>query len=444
MSDNSQGHPTEDAAVMRARIAELETRLSEEQTKLERSQNALREATADVEARVREQTTEGAGPDERIQEEIEQRERVQLALQDSEAIYHSLVEHLPICVYRIDLNGRLTFGNSAYLKDIGRSLDELLGRTVFDLFPEEQAGKFDADDRRVIDTGEVFHDVEEHYARGEKLYVEVLKTQVLDHEGQTVGVQGLYWDVTARRGAEERLRKTLAELERSNKDLQQFAGVASHDLHAPLRRIVTLSQMVRDQYEDQLDADAREWLRFIASNVEYMQELINDLLSHSHVGALDTPLEHIDCGPAVSKALRNLEDSTRESGAQVHVRELPTIMANRVELVRLFQNLISNAIKYRGEATPSVDVWAETQDDDWLFHVKDNGIGVAPKDYEKVFEAFQRLHGDEKYPGTGIGLATCKKIVQRLDGRIWIESQVGEGSDFLFTIPRRGLPAMND
>jgi len=379
--------------------------------------------------------------EEELRKTLAELERSSGALQDSQALYHSLVEHLPICVYRIDLDGRLTFGNSAYLKDMGRPLEELLGMTVFDMFPEEQARKYDADDRRVIGTGDVFHDVEEHAAHGEKLYVEVLKSLVRDHAGHPVGVQGLYWDVTARRRAEEQLRKTMAELERSNKELQQFAGVASHDMDAPLRRVVTVSRMIQEQYGNQLDAGARESLGFIVSSVEHMQELIDDLLAHSRVGAFNKPLAPVDCASVLSKALSNMEGPIRESGAEVQVGRLPTVMANKVELVQLFQNLIGNAIKYRGEAAPRVDIRAESQQDQWLFRVKDNGIGIAREHHEKVFETFQRLHEEEKYSGTGIGLATCKKIVERLDGKIWVESQVGKGSEFIFVLPRRRLPA---
>jgi light-regulated signal transduction histidine kinase (bacteriophytochrome) len=199
--------------------------------------------------------------------------------------------------------------------------------------------------------------------------------------------------------------------------------------------------MIQQQYASQLDAGARELFGFIMSSVEHMQELIDDLLAHSRVGALDKPLEPVDCGSVVSKALSNLEVPIRESGAEVQVGRLPTVMGNKVELVQLFQNLIGNAIKYRGEEVPRVDVRAESQQNQWLFRVKDNGIGIAPEYQGKVFEAFQRLHGEEKYSGTGIGLATCKKIVERLDGRIWVESQVGEGSEFMFVLPQKGLPA---
>ncbi|MHB8901123.1 MAG: sensor histidine kinase [Thermoguttaceae bacterium] len=375
--------------------------------------------------------------EDRLQEATAELERSHRALQDSQAMYHSLVEQLPVCVYRVDPEGRLTFGNSAYLKDVGRSLDELIGKTVYDLFPEEEARKYDADDRWVMDSGMVFQDVEEHYVRGEKLYVEVLKSPVYDHLGQRVGVQGLYWDVTARKRAEEQLQKTLAELERSNKELQQFAAVASHDMHAPLRRLVTLSQIIQGHCRGKVDPAICELLQFMASSVAQMQELIEDLLAHSRVGAPNRPLEAVDCNSVVAKALSNLSEVIEEGGVEVEVGELPTIVANRVELVQLFQNLIGNAVKYRNAENPRIEVRTEWQGGCWLFHVKDNGIGIPEKDRDRVFEAFQRLHGDDQYPGTGIGLATCKKIVEHLDGRIWVQSHEGKGCEFLFTLPAR-------
>jgi PAS domain S-box-containing protein len=377
--------------------------------------------------------------EEQLRTAIADLDRSNKALIESEALYFSLVEHVPVSVYRIDLDGRLTFGNSAYQKDLGRPLEELLGKTVFDLFPEAEARKYDADDQKVIESDKAFHAVEEHYVRGKQLYVEVLKCPVHNHEGRLVGVQGLYWDVTARKRTEEQLRKTMTELERSNKELQQFAGVASHDMHAPLRRIVALSAMLKEQYANQIDANGHELLGFVVAGAEHMQELIDDLLAHSRVGTSHKPLEAIDCDSTVRKARSNLAVLIDESAAEIHVARLPTVMAHEVELVQLFQNLIGNAIKYRGEVTPGVDVSAESHGDQWLFRVKDNGIGIPREHHAKIFEAFMRLHGDDKYPGTGIGLATCKKIVERLDGRIWVESHESDGSVFVFTLPRRGL-----
>ena len=166
-----------------------------------------------------------------------------------------------------------------------------------------------------------------------------------------------------------------------------------------------------------------------------MQELIEDLLTHSRVGAANRPLEPVDCNSVVSKALSNLSVAIHEGDVEIDVGELPTVVANRVELIQLFQNLIGNAVKYRSRNNPRVEVRMECQEGGWLFRVKDNGIGIPEKDRDRVFEAFQRLHGDDQYPGTGIGLATCKKIVEHLDGKIWVESHEGEGCEFLFILP---------
>jgi len=357
------------------------------------------------------------------------------ALFDSQALYHSLVEHLPVCVYRIDTEGGITFGNSAYLNDVGHTLPELLGKTVYDLFPAQEAEKYDADDRRVLETGEVFHDIEEHDVRGQRLYVEVLKSRVHDHQARPIGVQGIYWDVSARKHAEDQLQRTMAELERSNKELQQFAAVASHDMHAPLRRLAMISQLIQGQFGESVSQELGELLGFIVTSVEHMQELINDLLAHSRIGATDKPPEPVDCQSVVKKAVDNLGPAISESGAELAIGQLPKIVAHRVELVQLFQNLIGNAVKYHGSDPPRVEVCAEPVESQWLFRIKDNGIGIPEKDRETVFDAFRRLHDDERFPGTGLGLATCKKIVEHHDGRIWIESCEQAGCEFLFTLP---------
>ncbi|MFV1964603.1 MAG: ATP-binding protein [Pirellulaceae bacterium] len=439
------GHAPRDHAeenkALRARVAELETQLAEANARLRHeASEPFRESAEPTTLELQRAVPRSDAADETAARSRD-RQQVEVALEDSITLYHSLVEHLPVCVYRIDLDGRLTFGNSAYLRDVGRPLEDLLGKTVFDIFPEEEAHKYAADDGWVMETGQDFHDVEEHDVRSEKLYVEVLKSRVHDHQGRPVGVQGLYWDVSARKRAEEQLQRSMAELERSNKELQRFAAVASHDMHAPLRRIVTAIQRIQEHCCGRVDAETSEYLEFIVSSVDHMQKLIDVLLAHSRIGAADRPLELVDCGAAVSTALMSLEPSICECGAEVSVGDLPTLVANRVEMVQLFQNLIGNAVKYHCQGTPFVDVQAEPDENHWLFRVKDNGIGIPGKDCERIFEAFQRLHDEGKYPGTGIGLATCKKIVEQLDGKIWVESRPGEGCEFLFTLPARPAPS---
>ena len=201
------------------------------------------------------------------------------------------------------------------------------------------------------------------------------------------------------------------------------------------RGVVAFGRLIHERKKRLLDDEGREWISYMVSSVVHMQQLIDDLLAHSRVGASSKPAERVDCDSVVRNAMSKLADAIEESDAELRVGQLPTVTANRVELVQLFQNLIDNAIKYRGNTRPLVEISGERQGDVWLFHVKDNGIGIAREYQEKIFEAFRRLHSDDEYEGTGIGLAICKKIVERLGGRIWVESEVGQGTEFLFTLP---------
>jgi PAS domain S-box-containing protein len=244
-------------------------------------------------------------------------------------------------------------------------------------------------------------------------------------------------ELTERRRAEEKLKHYAAELERSNRDLEQFAYIVSHDLQEPLRMVSSYLQLLDRRYQDRLDADAREFIAYAVDGATRMQALINALLSYSRVGTRGKPLEPTDCAVILDRALANLKVTIEESDAAVTHDPLPTVMADGVQLTQVFQNLISNAIKFHGERRPEVHIGAQHGDGEWLFSVRDNGIGIDPQHYERIFVIFQRLHTREEYPGTGIGLAICKKIVERHGGRIWVESQPGAGSTFYFTITDR-------
>ena len=364
------------------------------------------------------------------------RERMEAALRDSEALYHSLVDTLPINVLRKDLKGKVTFGNRRYCESMRKSLKEMLGKTDFDLFPRELAEKYVADDRKVIESREVFEDIEQHQTpRGEKLYVHVLKAPVFDAEGAVVGTQVIFWDVTARKRAEDALEKTAADLSRSNRELEQFAYVASHDLQEPLRMIASYTQLLARRYKGQLDAEAHEFINFAVDGALRMQGLINDLLAYSRVGTRGKPFELTNCEDVLQLALTNLKIAIEENAAAITHDPLPTVKADAVQLTQLFQNLIGNAIKFHGEHPPKVHVGASRNGLEWRLEVRDNGIGIAPEHFERIFVIFQRLHNRDEYAGTGIGLAVCKKIVERHGGRIWVESAPGKGATFRFTLP---------
>jgi PAS domain S-box-containing protein len=242
----------------------------------------------------------------------------------------------------------------------------------------------------------------------------------------------------ALREANERLTRQAQELVRSNAELEQFAYVASHDLQEPLRMISSYTQLTLRRYGNLLDADAKEFMGFVVDGAARMKQLIEDLLAYSRVGTHGKAFQEIDCETALQKALVNLRATINDSGVALTNDPLPALEADASQLVQLFQNLIGNAIKFRGTNAPSVHISAEDGGEAWIFGVKDNGIGIDPQYFDRIFMVFQRLHGKAEYPGTGIGLAICKKVVDRHGGRIWVESQDGHGSKFCFALPKKG------
>jgi PAS domain S-box-containing protein len=247
-------------------------------------------------------------------------------------------------------------------------------------------------------------------------------------------------DVTERKRAEEGLRETMAELERSNKELEQFAYIASHDLQEPLRAVSSYVQLLERRYKGKLDADADRFIARTVAAAARMQTLINSVLAYSRLGTHGKPFEPTDCEAILNQALANLQTAVEESGATVTHDPLPTLYVDGQQMIRLFQNLIENGIKFRSDEPPRIHITAErlTEQNEWLFSVRDNGIGIEPQYAERIFRIFQRLHTRQKYPGTGIGLALCRRIVERHGGRIWVESGLGKGATFLFTLPHKG------
>jgi PAS domain S-box-containing protein len=257
-----------------------------------------------------------------------------------------------------------------------------------------------------------------------------------DERGNVRGALSSARDITERQLAEEDLKRALADLERSNKELEQFASVASHDLQEPLRMVASYTQLLAERYENRLDDKAKKYIDYAVDGAVRMQRLISDLLTYSRVGTRGNPLKPTDSRSALGQAIQNLAAMIEESGAIITNDELPTVRADASQLVQVFQNLIANAIKFRGKGIPRVQVSAQDHGREWAFSIQDNGIGIDPQYADRVFQIFQRLHTRQEYPGTGIGLAVCKRIVERHGGRIWFESEPEKGSTFFFTIPK--------
>jgi light-regulated signal transduction histidine kinase (bacteriophytochrome) len=253
--------------------------------------------------------------------------------------------------------------------------------------------------------------------------------------GEFLGYVGSCIDITNQKMLEDTLRLQAEELVRSNSDLEQFAFVASHDLKEPLRNIRSYVQLLARRYKGQLDEDAEVFMGYIVAGVERMESLISDLLAYSRAAnQREIHTEATSMTAAVQWAMMNLHTAIKESEAQITMDPLPTLEVDQTRIVLILQNLIGNALKYRGAESPRIHISARQEQDAWTFSVRDNGLGIDSQYFEKIFGIFQRLHGRE-YPGNGIGLAVCRKILEHYGGRMWVESQKDIGSTFYFRLP---------
>jgi PAS domain S-box-containing protein len=300
---------------------------------------------------------------------------------------------------------------------------QLFGRAL----KEEAEGAFPPDRH---------YDIESELYRkdGSTVWTETMMRFVRDGRGKAIAILMQGRDISARKQAEQALQKTMEDLKRSNEELQQFAYVASHDLQEPLRMVSSYVQLLEKRYKDKLDPDAHDFINYAVSGARRMQNLINDLLSYSRVGTRGKPFQMVDCSEVLYAATSNLEIAIRENEAVIEHDDLPQVFGDEGQLVQVFQNIIGNAVKFHGKEPPRITVRAELQGAEWVFSIKDNGIGIEPQFFERIFLVFQRLHGNE-YPGTGIGLSIARKIILRHGGRMWPESQPGQGSTFYFTVP---------
>jgi len=345
----------------------------------------------------------------------------------------------------VDLAGRITFVNPFAAQLVGWEAAELIGRGVHATFHHTRPDGRDcpADECLVLTTlkdGAAREATGEEFCRkdGTRFPVE-LRTAPIVEDGKLVGTVIVFQDITVRKEAEEALQRTADELARSNQDLEQFAYVASHDLQEPLRMVAGYLQLLSERYRGRLDEKADKFIDYAVDGAERMSGLIRDLLSYARLNTRAGQLRGIRVEEALGDALRNLHSAIQESGAAISHDPLPEVRADQTQLAQLFQNLVGNAIKFRcPERAPQIHVSARRDDGQWLFTVQDNGIGFDPQYQDKMFLIFQRLHSRGKYPGTGIGLAICKRIVERHGGTIWASGKPDQGAAFSFTIPIPG------
>ena len=377
--------------------------------------------------------------------DITQRKKMEEALRTSEAQLSNALKIAHLGHWEYDVASDLfTFSDHFYA--IFRTTAEREGG--YTMSSAQYAQRFvHPDDRSVVsaEIQEAIATTDPYYSRqlehkmiyvdGEVGYIAIRFFVIKDDNGRTVKTYGVNQDITDRKRAEEALRVKTEELARSNRELEQFAYVASHDLQEPLRMVTSYVQLLARRYKGKLDSDADEFIAFAENGAIRMWRLINDLLTYSRVGAWGKELEPVDCETVLNQSLDNLKVAIEENGAVVTHDPLPTVMADHPQLVQLFQNLIGNAIKFRGSEPPRIHVSASRNGNGWTFSVCDNGIGIAPEYAKRIFVIFQRLHSRKEYPGTGIGLAICQKIVERHGGRIWVESEVGKGATFYFILP---------
>jgi PAS domain S-box-containing protein len=370
--------------------------------------------------------------------DISVRKNAEKHLAQMEGRYRGLLEAAPDAMVVVNPGGDIVLLNVQAENKFGYSRDELVGQKIKNIIPEGFAERLIADALRTAEDAlaqQIGTGIELTGRRkdGSEFPIEIMLSPLDSAEG--ILVTAAIRDITARKKAEMHLLHTVEELNRSNEELGQFAYIASHDLQEPLRMVASYTQLLSRRYKGKLDADGDQFIAFAVDGANRMQRLIQDLLAFSRVGTKGQDLLDISSEDALQQALMNLCSALEESGAQVTHDPLPPVQADETQLVQLFQNLVGNAIKYQSPGVPRVHVSAARNGaKKWIFSVKDNGLGIDPQYFDKIFGMFQRLHKREEFAGTGIGLAICKKIVERHGGSISVESQPGQGSTFHFAL----------
>ena len=363
----------------------------------------------------------------------------------------AIVESSDDAIVAKDLGGTVLQWNRGAERTYGYTVAEAVGRHVSFLFlPEGEVEELRTIERIAAGERVEHFRTRRRHKDGRTLEVSLTASPIRHAEGEIVGTSTISRDITAQIRTEEELARRTAELQRSNAELERFAYIASHDLQEPLRTVTSYVQLLARRYEGNLDADADELIRYAVDGANRMRQLIQGLLAYARVHTRGDVFEPLSLEEILAETLDGLGLALRESGATVTHGPLPVVSADPGQIGQVLSNLIANAIKFRSAEAPAVDIRAERQEGDWVLSIRDNGIGIDPQYFDRIFIVFQRLHGIAEYPGTGLGLALCKRIVERHGGRIWVESQPGRGSTFFLTLPAdpaaraHGLPTTNN
>ncbi|MBD3168928.1 MAG: PAS domain S-box protein [candidate division Zixibacteria bacterium] len=362
-------------------------------------------------------------------------------IQDTQAknIFTSIVEYANTPIIGKTLDGEICIWNKGAEWQYGYTKAEIMGKSIMTIVPEDRHLEVKSILDKVIRGKRVasFETVRRH-KDGTLIPVSITVSPIKNNNDEVIGASTICYNLSERFEYEDKLRRVLEKLSQSNRDLEQFAYIASHDLQEPLRAVSGYLQLLSKRYEEELNEKARGFINRSTAAAKRMQDMIRGLLEFSRVSSKARPSKPTDLNEILKNVIDNLELSIIESGADINWENMPIITADRVQMTQLFQNLISNSLKFAGQSKPVIKVTANKLNGDWRFSVEDNGIGVEENCKERIFDIFHRLHKNSDYPGTGMGLAICKKIVERHGGKIWVESNLGEGSVFSFTLPERG------
>jgi PAS domain S-box-containing protein len=386
-------------------------------------------------------------------EDITEQQKDKEDLSQNQKLLQDIINGFPSIIFVKDVEGQFLIINNKLEELLGVKNVELKGKTDFDIFTKDLAEYYRANDQKVLEERKAIHFEEgADLIDGHHTFI-ANKFPLYDSKGKPYGVGSISTDITERKLLEEQLKKahdnleqkvqerteellkSNIELKRSNEELERFAYVSSHDLQEPLRMVTLYSQLLERRYKDNLDSDANDFIEYIIEGAQRMRQLIDDLLEYSRIKSQAAEFEKVNLENVLDFVLHNLAVSIVENNVTISHKPLPIAVVDKNQMIQVFQNLISNAIKFHGKNPPDITIAVQKDKEELIFEVSDNGIGIKPEHQKQIFEVFKRLHTREQHPGTGIGLSITQKIINHHGGRIWVESELGKGSTFYFTIP---------